>query len=113
MRSIADIESEIESYGKSLAPFLFLQKELKEGLRSAKARQFIEANSITLDDVEVRDRSVWYRSLDVFLASDAVQDSTKRFIEWMDTIYFRSDLMAGKMPDMPATLSDLKLWKKK
>lgn len=114
MRPIADIERDIESNRESLDPLLKDKKRLKEELREAKARQFIEANSITTADVLSSEADgKWHGHITRFIESEAMQNSAMRFAEWNKTIYFRSDLLAGKMPDMPATINDLKLCQKK
>ncbi len=108
MRPIGDIEHDIDNNRKNLVPLLHDNRRLTEELRTAKAEEFIRVNSITIDDIELVDQpnNEWFGTVDKFI-DKVLKRSTKRFAEWNGTIYFRTDLVGGRMPDMPACIEDL------
>lgn len=106
MRPIGDIEHDLDCNSKNLEPLLRDKTRLTIELKSAKAEEFIRVNNITIDDILLSDDE-WYGNVWKFSESSVMRSSTKRFAEWNTIIYFRSDLISGKMPDMPATINDL------
>jgi len=106
MRPIGDIEHDIDNNRKNLQPLLRQQDELRRELQKAKSQEFIRVNNITIDDVELSDGPEWYGHVTEFI-DKKLKISAKRFAEWNGRIYFRTDLVGGRMPDMPARIEDL------
>jgi len=83
-----------------------LQREQSE--RDSKA--FIATNRITRDQVEFRDGDgkPWFGHIHAFIEYMKANGCTKRWADWNGTIYYTSDLFAGRMPeDMPGRTEHL------
>ncbi len=103
-----DILAEVAELEAKIRPLNERLHSLLRELRSIRARAFISANTIKRGDVElssgdgkpwfgnVRDFTEWLRA-----------NSTKNYAEWNTVIYRTSDLLAGRMPEMPAAIGDL------
>jgi hypothetical protein len=77
--------------------------------RKIISRQFIEANSITWDDVEKTDVPNHHFNHISSFSEWLATNSKKRFAEWNGRIYFRSDLVDGMMRDTGGFTDDLPL----
>ena len=110
MSAIEAIDLQLAEISEQLKPLLLRKEVLEQERRELASRAFIEANAITKDDVESSsgDGKPWFGTVGEFIKWLRVQEKQRRFAEWNGTIYFTSDLLSGRMPDMPASISDLK-----
>lgn len=103
------IEQQIDEVVEQIRPLEKKLEKLRYEKRHKDSRDFISANRITLEAVEMSDGPGKPRFGHI---ADFVEwlktNSTKRWAEWNMTIYFQSDLKAGRMPEMPAVIYDLK-----
>lgn len=101
LREIAETEAAIKPLDKKLERLLREKRDLQ-------ARAFIAANNIRRADVEMSggNGKPWFGTVWAF-AEWLRTNSTKNWAEWNTTIYRTSDLIAGRMPEMPATTNDL------
>ncbi len=100
--TIAELEDQVASTQAQIAPLASRLEQLNRQLREAKSRQFISANNITKEDVEMSsgDGKPWFGIVTDF--EDWLRDnSSKRWAEWNGRIYNASDLIRHKMPDSP------------
>ena len=105
--TIEAIDTELTSLEAQLKLLMARRGVLRRQLAS---KAFIAANGITKADVELSsgDDKPWFGMVSEFVKWLKTQSSHKRFAEWNETIYFTTDLLAGKMPeDMPATIREL------
>lgn len=89
----------------------FLQRELEKlerQLEKQKSIEFITVNRITRADVRLSsgDDIPYFGYIGAF-ATWLRDNTTKNWAEWNGRIYRTSDLVAGRMPDMPACVDDL------
>ncbi len=107
MKTSTDIQGELDALIEQLKPMLTLRAKLEHDLGYAKSREFIAVNGIRREDVEFSDgHGEWFNT--VWRFADWLRShSTKNWAEWNTTIYRTSDLLAGRMPDMPARAGDL------
>ena len=81
---------------------------LRSEKRTLQSRMFIDTYQIRRKDVEFRDGdNVPYFGHVADFAKWLRLNSRKKWAEWNRTIYRTSDLIVGKMPDMPATIDEL------
>ena len=102
------IASQIKDAEAEIAPLVRNLESLRKSHRSALAQEFIADNGITRADVELSDGEgkPFFYHINTFI--DWLKNhSTKNYAEWNTTIYRQSDLKAGRMPEMPATINDL------
>lgn len=95
---------------KSQARTLDAQIEtVRRSIRKIRADEFIRANGVTRADVQMScgDGVPLFMLMQQFAEWMTSRGSLKRFAEWNQRIYFTTDLVAGRMPDMPATIDDL------
>lgn len=108
-KTLHDLDTEIaELERQSLAVTTQLLAAKRERWR-LKSVAFIEANNITRDDVELShgDDRPWFETI-VEFGKWLTSNSTKRFCEWNETIYFTDDIIAGRMDhDAPGMISEL------
>jgi hypothetical protein len=100
-RGIASLEAEIRPLADRL-------QKLKRQKRKVDSRDFIAANRITLDDVEmsIGDKKPWFETAWEF-GKWLAGNSKKVWAEWNGRIYLTSDLVNGRMPDMPGETNHL------
>lgn len=108
MRPIGDIEHDIENTRIQIQPLMNQQGRLNKELREAKSEEFIRANDVTIDDIEMSDSNGAYFGTIWEFTDEVLRKSTKRFAEWNGQIHFVSDLTNGRMPKTTACVSDLK-----
>mgnify|MGYP001260578958 CR=1 FL=1 len=109
--TIEEIDKELEQLAIQLKPLHEREDQLQRQKRECLAKSFITANKITNADVELSsgDGKPYFSVISQFVVWLRSQPANKRFAEWNETIYFTTDLLAGRMPpDMPATIRDLK-----
>jgi len=101
VRSIAAIEAEIQTLENQL-------QKLKHKKREADSRDFIVANRIILDDVEMSsgDTKPWFGTVWEF-GKWLAGNSEKVWLEWNGRIYRVTDIANGRMPDMPGEVDHL------
>lgn len=107
------IDEQIEELKKRVRIAQTQLEDVRLIKRKQDARAFIVANNITLKDVELCSgkEKPWFGHVHAF-AEWLRTHSTKNFAEWNTVIYRTSDLLAGRMPEMPATIDDLKEYKR-
>ena len=100
-RGIAALEAEIQPLSDRL-------QKLKRQKREVDSRDFIAANRITRDDVEMSsgEKKPWFETVWEF-GEWLAGNSKKVWAEWNGTIYHAADLVNGRMPDMPAETDHL------
>lgn len=106
----ADVAREIAAIEREIKPKLASLKSLRDKMRELKSREWIAANNVTIDDIETPegDGKPWFDDLWRF-AEWLKWNSQKRFASWNGTIYFQSDLKAGKMPqDMSGRMREIR-----
>ena len=106
-RCIAALEAEIQPLENQL-------QKLKRKKQEVDSRDFIAANRITLDDVEMSngDTKPWFGTVWEFgnwLAGKKwlAGDSAKVWLEWNGRIYRVTDIANGRMPDTPGEVAHL------
>ncbi len=109
MRTSEEIQKDVTSIQLKVTPLLAKLAKLEAELSHAKSVEFIKLKVIKRADVEMAsgEGKPYFHLLDEFISWIIKQPRQKRFAEWNDRIYFTSDLIAGKMPDMPARITDL------
>ena len=102
-------QDEIDALTAQIQPLAQELERLVQKKRSEDSLEFIRVNRITKDDVWTREAqgTPFFNTVWQFANYLKTKTEQRRFTEWNDIIYFTSDLMAGRMPDMPATTSDL------
>lgn len=108
--TIEAIDNELARIESQVKPLLATMDALRRQRRELASKAFITANGITKADVELSsgDGKPWFGMVQEFVKWLKTQSSHKRFAEWNETIYFTTDLLAGRMPlDMPATIREL------
>lgn len=100
-REIAALEAEIQPLADRL-------QKLKRQKREVDSRDFIAANRITREDVEMSsgDKKPWFGTAWEF-GKWIAANSKKRWAEWNGRIYHAADLVNGRMPDMPGETDHL------
>lgn len=98
-RSSSACSAEIAALTREIAPKLKKLETLREEERTLKSQEWFAANNVTLNDIETPDgdEKPWFGDVWTF-AEWLKENSQKRFASWNETIYFQSDLKAGKMP---------------
>ena len=84
--------------------------ELRRTKSDRDSRAFIAVNRITRDQVEFRDGDgkSWFGHIHAFIEYMKANGCTKRWADWNGTIYYTSDLFAGRIPDdMPGRTEHL------
>lgn len=99
-QEIKQLEDEYISIGTRL-------ESKRREKRAIESKRFIEANSITWDDVETTDVPDHYFNHISSFSEWLSTNSKKRFAEWNGRIYFRSDLVDGMMRDTGGFTDDL------
>lgn len=102
------IKAKIEIAEVEITPLVKNLERLRKEHGSALAKEFIAANNITRSDVELSEGEgkPWFGTVWKF-AEWLSNHSTKNYADWNGVIYRQSDLKAGRMPEMPATINDL------
>lgn len=100
-RGIAALEAEIQPLADSL-------QKLKRQKREVDSRDFIAANRITREDVEMSsgDKKPWFGTVWLF-GEWLAGNSKKVWAEWNGRIYHAADLVNGRKPDMPGETDHL------
>lgn len=103
-----NIQEEINQIQAQMRPLMQRLDQLNHQLRKEKSAEWIRVNNVRLSDVELSsgDDKPWFGMVSEF-ANWLKDNSTKRYAEWNDRIYHTSDLVAGRLPDMPATIDDI------
>ena len=109
-RTSSACSAEIAAITREITPKLKQLESLREEERTLKSREWIDANNVTLDDIETPggDDKPWFG--DVWTFTEWLKNnSQKRFASWNETIYFQSDLKAGKIPqDMSGRMWEIR-----
>jgi hypothetical protein len=110
MNEIENIDRELAKIDAAAEPLRRRRADLEREKRMLLSQQFLDANEITMDDVELSsgDGKPWFGHVKSFVDWMKEHGTTKRFAEWNTVIYFTQDLLAGRMPSMPATIDHLK-----
>ena len=100
--SSASLQMEIAALEIQLKPLLDRMATLRIQERDTLSREFIAANRITLDDVEMSsgDGKEWFPTSYQF-GKWLADNSKKIWAEWNGRIYHSADIINGRMPDMP------------
>jgi hypothetical protein len=102
-----EIQTQLDAVRAELLPLREKEQVLARELGRAKSVEFIAANAVTRADVESPDgHGQWFNTIWQF-ADWMRTNSNKNWAEWNTIIYRTSDLLAGRMPDMPARTGDL------
>jgi len=107
--SIQAIEAELQSIDDQMRPLRARAATLKNELRRLRSLAFIEANNVTIDDVELSsgDGKPWFGHINSF-AAWLRQNSTRRFCEWNGQLYFTAEIIARRMdPNAMGRMAEL------
>lgn len=110
MKTLSELQKEIETVRSRIEPLSAELTSLLKQKRHARSVEFITANKIVEDDVELSDGEgkPWFGNVWAFANWMKLTQSSKRWAEWNGIIYYASDLLNGKFPnDMPGMVSDL------
>lgn len=104
----ASLAREIAALETQLKPLLDRIATLRRKERDALSREFIAANRITREDVEmsIGDGKESFGTSYEF-GSWIAANSKKLWVEWNGRIYHTADFMNGRMPDMPGAVDHL------
>ena len=104
----ASLAREIATLENQLKPLLNRMATLRRKERDALSREFIAANRITREDVEMNsgDGKEWFGTAYEF-GKWIAANSKKLWAEWNGRIYHAADLVNGRMPDMPGEVDHL------
>ncbi len=104
----ASLALEISAIEIELKPLLNRMADLRRKKRDALSREFIAANRITREDVEMSngDGKEWFGTAYEF-GKWIAANSKKVWAEWNGRIYHAADLINGRMPDMPGETDHL------
>ena len=81
-------------------------------LRKAKSQAWFAATGVTRDMIESSSHEdEWFGHTSVF-AAWLKKYSNKTYAEWNGRVYHVSDLLAGRLPDMPGCIEDAPVRKK-
>jgi hypothetical protein len=104
----ASLAREIATLENQLKPLLDRMATLRRKERDTLSREFIAANRITREDVEMSsgDGKEWFGTAYEF-GKWIAANSKKLWAEWNGRIYHAADLVNGRMPDMPGEVDHL------
>lgn len=105
-----DIKAEIERLSANIAPTVREISRLNGELRKAKSVEFIRANGITKDQVELSDGEgkPHFMIITSFIDWMKQNNCQKRWAEWNTRIYSTSELFGGRMdPEAPGLMEDM------
>ena len=93
---------------EKLKPMLTRRARLRVSLRQAKSTEFILANNITREDVEMSrgDGVPWFYDFDAF-GQWLRDNSIKKWAEWNGRIFLRDDVVNGEFKDVPGMVDSL------
>lgn len=82
---------------------------LDRELRQMQSKNFIEANGITLSDVEMSsgDDKPWFYNIDTFMCWLKKHQILKQFAEWNGYLHYTRDLIAGASKPTPGRMDDI------
>jgi hypothetical protein len=100
---------QIEDTEATVKPLLQKLEALRRERRDVESRLFIAANSIRRDEIESPDveGKPWFGHVGAFVEWMKKTRCAKRWASWNGVIYHTSDLLKGKMPDMPGLVEHL------
>lgn len=98
------LKQEIEKLRAELAPKEIAMRRLERDYRDALSREFISANGITADQVELSsgESKPYFGHIREFIKWLIWQRPRKRWAEWNGTLYRVSDLIANNWSESPA-----------
>ncbi len=109
MKTIPQLKSEINSTKLAITPLATRLDSLRRELAEAESRQFIEANTITREDVQMSsgDEMPWHGSAWEFAEWMRANKVTKKWCEWNGIIYHVSDILNSRMSSTPGRTEHL------
>ena len=107
--TIEQIDRELAELAGKVRPITARMADLWRDRRRLCAAEFIRANNVTRDQIEMSsgDDRPWFGRATEFGRWMREQGTSKRFCEWNGRVYFSADVMAGRLPDAPAAVSDV------
>ena len=109
MRTSHQIKAEVAVIKKQLVPLIKEGNLLERELEDALSREFIEANNINKDDVQMSSgKGIPWLNTVYHFGEWLKTNSKKRWAEWNGRIYRTDDLIAGRMPDTNGLVEHLK-----
>lgn len=103
-----EIRDRISVLESEVKPLLGELANMRQRLREECAKDFLIINQIKRQDIEFSSGADSPYFGTVYNFADWLRkNSNKNWAEWNSTIYRSSDLLAGRMPDMPASIYDL------
>ena len=104
----ASLARDIEILRTELHPIMAQMEDLRRKHREALSREFIAANQLTRDKVEMSsgDGKPWFGTAYEF-GKWLARQSKKAWAEWNGRIYHAADLANGRMPAMPGDVDHL------
>jgi hypothetical protein len=108
MKTSTEIQADLEKINAQIEPLERIRELLKREESDALSREFIAANEITLDRIEMSDGdgkpyfdTVWK------FGEWLYRNSQKPWAEWNGLIYATMDLVNGRMPKTNGMVSTL------
>lgn len=96
--NIDEIKKELKDTKRQIGSLEDRARKLRNVLRKIESIEYIKANSITKDDVQLSSGDdVPYFDTAWTFAEWLKDNSTKRYCEWNNKIYFRHDLVNGRL----------------
>ena len=107
--TIEQVKRELADIADKMKPLAARAEVLNRERRRLQSIAFIEANGVRKDDVEMSSGNgkPWFGTVWEF-ATWLKTNSTKRFCEWNESIYFTAEIVRGRMDqEAPATIREL------
>ena len=108
-KDLLAVVGEIDATKQALQPLLAKLETLNRRREKLESLAFIAAKKITRDDIQMSsgDGMPWHGTAWDFGRWMRTHACTKLWAEWNGRIYRAADLMAGRLPDMPARVDDI------
>ncbi len=102
-------QEQIQELEQRIAPLVQQLETLRRLKAKEDSAEYIRVNKITKEAVQLSsgDDETWFGMVPDFSEWLKSTGCTKRFAEWNERIYFTADLIAGRMPESPATIHEL------
>jgi len=109
MRTSTEIQVELDELEEKLAPLVKRHINLERELRDVKSLEFIAANNITLNDVQLSSGEgiPYCYVVKEFTDWMKLRKCEKPFAEWNTQLHLTHELFAGKFKPTPARIGDV------
>lgn len=113
MRTVEELETEIDRVKAGLATLEKRRSELARELSQVKSREFIRVNGVQLKDVQPNQGPgiPWHGDAYQFGAWLREQNCSKRFAVWNGMLVFTDELAMGRLRPTDGRAEDIPGWK--